>query len=114
MSLTTLTKIKIDNLEDDGKVIYHNNEVIKDLANVMEHPLSRDFFNKYFKNWADAEAMIMFMKTYERIEELGDDLTPFAKISILDKTLNRSDTRQLITQEMIKWKDDNKIQSKIL
>ena len=100
--------------EDNGKHIYNTNDHFRRLANVMEHPEFREFYEKYMTDWDSAKTMIMFMKTYEAIEKHAKiELTPYQKISIVKELIDDPDKRRMICEGFSHWtledKDKNRL-----
>ena len=89
-------------LETLGRKLYQTNETSRDLGNVMEHPLMKEFLSKYFLNYD--ESMLLLMKTYEQIDsELGTELNPFQKLGLLFEVIHDRRTRAIIRDKMIKY-----------
>lgn len=93
----SLSKELLNKSENDGMHIYQNNKTFRDIANVMEHPEFSNFFDKYFMNKYDANAMFNMLITYKRLEEIYNiNLTPYQKISILSNIFSNSQLRKKI------------------
>lgn len=91
-------------LEREGKIIYKTNKHYRRLANVMEHPEFREFFEQYMKDWETTKTMIMFMKIYQNVEKQSvKPLTTFEKIAITKKLLEDKNTRLDIIHGMSRW-----------
>ena len=98
----------LKNSEESGKKLYKQNENYRIIANLMEHPEFRQFYNKHFSNWEDVKTSIMFLKLYEEIEKLS--LTPlngYQKLDILNRIINTGELRQKVCQEIIDWSNKN-------
>lgn len=81
-------------LEENGRKIYKQNRHYRKLANLMEHPEFREFYNEYMKDLEDAKVVLMFMKLYDEIEKHATTpLTPFEKISIMKNIIDNGETR---------------------
>ncbi len=105
MDLTTITK----SLEEKGRDIYKNNENYRRLANLMEHPEFREFFDVYMKDWDSVKMIIMFMKTYEAIEKHSKvQLTPYEKLSVLKDLIEDSETRNKVCNGILEWSEKKK------
>lgn len=90
--------------EQKGRELYNNNEHLRRLANVMEHPEFREFYNLYMQDSDSAKMIIMFMKTYEAIEKHSKvELSPYQKISIVKDVIDDPKMRQKICQGMNEW-----------
>ena len=93
-----------ENLEEKGRQLYQTNEHFRLIANVMEHPEFRQFFNNYMQDWDNVKMIIMFMKMYESIEKHSKvQLSPYQKISIIKEVIDDSQTRQKICQGLQNW-----------
>lgn len=101
----SLEKNIIRDSEKSGKRLYNQNENYKAIANLMEHPEFREFYNKYFCDTHNIKTIIMFLKLYEEIEK--HSLTPlngYQKIYILDKIMKDSELRRKIYKEKLDLK----------
>ena len=64
--------IKIDKNNDiinEGKTIYEENEFLRDLYNMMTDEKFRIFVNKYLDKWDNIKNIILFIKLFETIEK---------------------------------------------
>lgn len=96
-----LTTTQLDN---QGRELYQNNDNYRRLANVMEHPEFREFYNKFMQDWDSAKTIIMFMKLYEAIEKHSKiELTPYEKIAIVNQVIHDPDKRQKISVGINEW-----------
>jgi len=59
--MALVTKDNID-LEKVGYGLYHTNETMRDISNIMEHPEFNSFFQKYFSNPIDTVTMLQILK----------------------------------------------------
>ena len=96
-----------NNSNQHGRALYQTNSTMKDIANVMEHPEFRQFFDKYFQNPQDIQSIIFLMKIYQAIQR--DD--PYEKISVLYETMSNSQMRKQLACDFIEWAHDKKINS---
>ena len=89
-----------------------NNDNYRVIANVMEHPEFRYFYNKYFSTKIDIKTTILFLKLYEKIEKDAPvELNGYQKISILDKIINDSKIRQEISINFCnEWENNNMLE----
>lgn len=86
---------QITKYEIKGRDIYNNNKHYQKIANLMEHPEFRDFYNKYLKDWDTAKTIIMFMQIYEGVEKHSNvELSPYQKICIVKSIIDDSETRK--------------------
>lgn len=101
MDLTTPIS---DNLEKKGRQLYKDIINYQRLANIMEHPEFREFYDTYMNDWDTAKSIIMFMKLYEAIEKHSKlKLTPYQKIAVADEIFHNSDKRQQICNAIQEW-----------
>lgn len=99
-------------MEQRGRKIYRSNQHFRRLANVMEHPEFREFFDEYMQDWDTAKTIIMFMKIYEGIEKHSKiELTPFQKISIVKDVIDDGEMRQKVCAGINKWTSNRSISS---
>ncbi len=99
-----------DDLEQKGRRLYSNNSTYRRMANVMEHPEFREFFNTYMTDWETAKNIIMFMKLYEAIEKHSKlELTPYQKIAIADDFFQNSNKRQQICSALKEWCNNSRL-----
>lgn len=93
-----------ENLNETGKNIYKTNQHFRRLANVMEHPEFRDFYNQYMQDWESVKMIMMFMKIYEAVEKHSKvELTPFQKISVVKEVIEDGELRQKVCQGIFDW-----------
>lgn len=96
--------VNTQDYENKGKTIYKSNENFRRLANVMEHPEFREFFNKYMNDWDTAKTILMFMKVYEAVEKHSPvKLTPYQKIAIVKDVIDNPELRQKICAGINEW-----------
>ena len=94
----------MNQLMKDGKEIYKTNEHYRRLANVMEHPEFRQFYDKYMNDWSSVKTIVMFMKIYEAIEKHSDTvLSPYQKISIVKDVIEDPNLRQRVCEGIDIW-----------
>lgn len=93
-----------DSLEKKGRLIYQTNENFRRLANVMEHPEFREFFQLYMQDWESTKVIVMFMKMYEALEKHSKvQLTPYQKLSIVKDVIDDGEMRQKVCQGISEW-----------
>lgn len=103
-----LTSDVLKESEKKGKILYNRNENYKAIANLMEHPEFREFYNKHFTDWYDVKTIVMFLKLYEEIEKRSSvPLNGYQKLHILDKIINTSELRSIICQNVEKSEKAN-------
>ena len=90
-----------------------------ELSNLMNNHEFRTFFDSYFENWDDVKTVVMFMKTYEMIDneysrKFGCKIEPTKMSKILKEMMSKSDYRRMIVGKMMHFmKDVNHMQNKI-
>jgi hypothetical protein len=93
-----------DLVEVEGRKIYQSNKHLRNLANVMEHPEFRAFYQDYMSDPDTLKTMITFMKVYEAIECRSNvELTPYQKIGLVQKAIQDSDLRGRICAGISRW-----------
>ena len=91
-----------------------------ELSNLMNNIEFRAFFDSYFENWDDIKTVIMFMKTYEMIDneysrKFGCKIDPIKMSKILKEMMSKSDYRSMIVNKMVYFMNDAKtIQNKLV
>jgi hypothetical protein len=107
----------LDVVEQKGKQLYKNNSYFRSIADILEHPDFKLFFNEQFKDHDSTRSTIMFMKTYNEIEKISQPsqtpLNKYQKLSILYEVFNNGNIRQEIVKNMIKF-ENNEITQRFL
>jgi len=108
------TEIKISTIDKNnfkarGIKLYQNNNTMKDLANFMEYPPNKEFFDKYFSSKENIICMNTFIKMYRHIETND----PYEKLSIIHDCINDPKIRRRLfstksTKTEIDYKPNNK------
>lgn len=92
-------------LEKEGKNLYSNIPIYRDLATLMEHPEFRSIYNKYFTNWFMLQSVLLYMKIYTYIEKYCKEyLTPYQKIALVRKIIHNPKLRAILVSELRKDK----------
>lgn len=92
------------NIEKKGRTIYQTNEHFRKLANIMEHPEFREFYNLYMGDWDSVKMIVMFMKIYEAVEKHSQvELTPYQKLSIVKDVIDDKNLREKICDGINQW-----------
>lgn len=97
------------NFDKEGRKIYKENEFMRTLTNVMEDPEFLSIFNKYFDCWDNIEIFTMFAKVYNSITQKMPELNGYEKIAIVKKIIDTSETRQIVCQEIKKFRKDKSL-----
>jgi hypothetical protein len=93
-----------DTLEEKGRRIYQTNDNYRRLANMMEHPEFREFFQLYMQDWESAKTIIMFMKMYEALEKHSKiELSPYQKLSIVKDVIEDGELRRRVCEGILEW-----------
>ncbi len=97
----------IDDIEIIGKKIYQNNPNMKELGEFMEHPVTKNFYEKYLGNWADATVAILNLKLYRMVDKLlkkhNVQVNGYHKIAIVHTIMSKAEVRHLLCKEMSNW-----------
>lgn len=107
--------INLDDIQMQGRKLYKTNPHMRDLAEFMEHPESRAFFEKYLNNsWVDIKVSILHLKLYYIIDKhlkaqnphlVNYELNGYHTLYTVDKILKNSDARHAVCKEMTEWVD---------
>ena len=97
-----ITKEQSKNI-NEGIEVYQKNDVFKSLANVMEHPEFKSFFDKYFENPTEAQTMLMFMKICQKITENDPDASPYEKLALVNKIMKDREFRPVVVGKFLDW-----------
>ena len=104
MSDLVVCKKNDGELEKIGKSMYNSNDNYRNLANVMEHPEFKIFFDKNFNDWNSTKTILMMMKLYHSMEKESDkELSVYEKIGILDNVIKDSEMRQNVVKAIQNW-----------
>lgn len=87
-----------------SKNILSNNEFFFLLNNIMQNNDMRNLLNKYGKNWTDMKTVIMYIKTYELIENIyqqiyNKKINNNLLIFILQNLFINGNTRKFIVEK---------------
>lgn len=105
----------LDDSEKLGKKLYKDNSNYKAIANIMEHPEFRSFYNKHFTDWDSIKTIVMFLKLYEDIENTSTvKLNGYHKLSILDTVMKDRDMRTSCIMNFSKNIENNKTDTKLI
>ena len=100
-----------NNFKARGLKLYQTNNTMKDLANFMEYPPNKEFFDKYFSSKEDIVCMNTFIKMYRHIE--NND--PYEKLTIIHDCINDPKIRRrLFSSKKILLELDHKTLDKPL
>ncbi len=82
-----------DMLTEMGKDVYRDNPFFRTLAEFMEHPMLRTFYDEYFTQQR-VDSTLFFMWAYRRIEEQKPDLQPYEKLTVLNHIIHTKSLRE--------------------
>ena len=100
----------VSEAEEKGRRLYRENEFYRNVANVMEHPEFKKFFDSHFQDWTSTQAILMFLKLYQTIEKQSSQpLSGYQKIAIVDDIIKDSDMRQEVVKRLRSWSSQNTI-----
>ena len=105
--LATIENINLEKVEKQGRKLYTSNPFYRNLVNVMEHPEFREFLDKG-ETWTEMKTMLMFVKSYQKIEKMKPALSGYQKLAVLDSLMKEPLCRQEITRRMMEWSEDKK------
>jgi len=86
--------------ENQGRKIYQGNQELQEISNLMEHPLFRTIYDKYFNDMTSIQLIMMVMKIYEEIEQLHPEFSGYQKLYFVKKIL---DDRNLRSELVVNW-----------
>ena len=84
----------------NDNIIEKKNPFFKDLINIMNNLEFKEFYNKYFSDWNDIQAMVFFMKLYSTIDyeftrQFNSQIENSEMEMILNKVMENSSTRKM-------------------
>jgi hypothetical protein len=96
---------QLQTLENEGKTIYHSNKFLGDIAQFMEHPETRRFYDEYLSNKNELEQALMFMHVYSEISHKFEsyELNGLQKLGLLSRIMHNGELRAEICQQMTQW-----------
>lgn len=101
--------------EKNGISLYRDNKNYRAMANLLEHPEFRNFFDENFKSYEHIETILMFINLYKEIEKSSPvDLNGYQKLSILDRIIKNADFRREICSQASKCIKLNKKSNKLI
>ena len=99
------TYLTDESLVDYGKQIYQTNDTFRRVAEFMEHPMSREFYNECL-NKPNIESTLFFLWLYDQVEQHNPDLMPYEKLALAHKAMHERTIRQKIFN---RYSDANKM-----
>ena len=81
------------------------------ISDVMSDPSFKELFDKTFNTWSEAQAILMIMKLYQKIETVhqNQDANPPDKMAILgavQQVMNNTDMRSNLMKAMKQFMED--------
>lgn len=100
MENNLILDIKNSNYQE-GKLIYKENEFMRDLYDMMSNERFRIFVDKYLNEWNSIKSVIMFIKLFETIEyeyfqKFNETISKELMLVTLKKLFEDRDLRKLI------------------
>jgi hypothetical protein len=91
----------LEQAETKGKHLYKQNNNYRNIANVMENPEFREFFDTHFSTWDNTKVILMFMKLYKDIEKASPvNLNGYQKISMIDMLMKDKNLRRRLCEQV--------------
>ena len=86
--------------KNNDNIIEKKNPFFKDLINIMNNLEFKEFYNKYFSDWNDIQAMVFFMKLYSTIDyeftrQFNSQIENPEMEIILNKVMENNSTRKM-------------------
>ena len=92
---TALSNTILNDIEKSGRELYAVNSVYSSLANVLEHPMMRDFIDRFIDDYDETVVVLMFIKLYISIERKSPvKLSPYQKLALMDSIIHTPELRQ--------------------
>lgn len=77
-----------------GMKIYQNNLFLGEIAEFMEHPLCRTFYEKYLTR-DRIDSTMFFLWLYQQIDKEDSSLDPYKKLAILHHVMHTTELRHI-------------------
>lgn len=85
-------KNTLTELEKSGVKLVNSYPILEDIAQFMEHPMCREFYEKYMKNSETLEKMLDMLFLYEKIDtNTYINLNGFQKVALLMEIIIKKD-----------------------
>ena len=90
--------------------VEENNIFFNDLIDIMTNEEFKTFYNKYFTDWNDIQAMVFFMKLYSTIDyeftrQFNKQIDKSEMQIVLSNVMNNSNTRKIALSLFNDYKD---------
>lgn len=77
--------IKYDErLFEEGRKVYSEHETFKQIVEFMEHPVSREFYDRWIKS-PELDIVLYFLWLYEQIQTKFPDLLPIERLAVMNR-----------------------------
>ena len=102
-----------DVIRDNGNTLLETNEFFKDLSDMMENEMFRNFFKKYFYNSTESKITLIYMTLYEEFKckwkELNDtELDKRINVFLLWRIMKDRKTNKFAIDTVLKKMDNPK------
>lgn len=102
-----------DNLIKSGENILNENKFFGFIDYIMNDPVSKQFVNEHFSDWDSVKTSIMFIKTYEIVQnqlknfECDESDKRKLAITLVKKLIDNSESRKEIIKNMYSFMGQN-------
>jgi len=95
--MNNVSIVEKNNTIKRGISLYQKHKALADIAEFMEHPLSREFFETYLSDAGTRHRMITALRIYSNLD--SNKYEPYEKIVVLADLLNRqlSSTSEMLS-----------------
>ena len=102
-----------DVIRDNGNTLLETNEFFKDLSDMMENEMFRNFFKKYFYNSTESKITLIYMTLYEefksKCKEFNDtELDKRINVFLLWRIMKDRKTNKFAIDTVLKKMDNPK------
>jgi len=92
-----LTNYNDKNLFEEGKRVLQTNPTLFQVVNFMEHPVSREFYDRWIKS-NEFDTMRYFLWIYEQLEHHTQDLLPIERVALMEQITRSGAVLHELTQ----------------
>lgn len=113
MNINSIIDVHTDNpllspkSEEIGKSLYQSNKFYRDLANILEHPMFKQFFNEHFTNTSKIDVILMFINLYllidRKLSKINPNLNGYYKLFLMDALIKNAKSRAIICEYMTRF-----------
>lgn len=101
-----------------GKYLYQNNKFYRDLANILEHPMYKSFFQEHFTSTNRIEVILMFINLYihidKKLSQVNPKLNGYYKLFFMDMLIKNSKMRAVVCEHMTKFMNNARQQELLI